>query len=44
MSFGQPTAVDLEMMNLALGEARAGLAAGGDRRQVARAGGRLAGQ
>src|SRR5216683_4433053 len=29
MSFGQPTAADLEMMRLALGEARAGLEAGG---------------
>jgi cytosine deaminase len=29
MAFGQPTAGDLEMMNLALGEARSGLAAGG---------------
>jgi cytosine deaminase len=29
MTFGQPTAGDLEMMNLALGEARSGLAAGG---------------
>ena len=29
MSFGQPTAADLKMMNLALGEARSGLAAGG---------------
>ena len=29
MSFGQPTAADLTMMNLALGEARSGLAAGG---------------
>jgi cytosine deaminase len=29
MSFGQPVAADLTMMNLALGEARSGLAAGG---------------
>src|SRR5216683_5166869 len=29
MSFGQPTAADLDMMQLALGEARAGLEAGG---------------
>src|SRR5258708_39631738 len=29
MSFGQPTAADLELMQIALGEARSGLEAGG---------------